>query len=477
MEEPQPSRARMLKLSLPGVDPATIPTLTAEQVTRIPTELLDFLHKHGRVEDWGDLQIISVQDHRHNFTILSIAGWVANGRLEHGELKVERRDTTGVRAAHDSFTYSPHTHAQDTAFVATRETHERFLQRLGLYMFCVHAEMQDLQALICETIRTKYPVYEAELIALVNSVYEHIDDLAHLDPPLGSFVSERMFCLRKILVTNRAVLPLLCKAVSAKDRFLALAGRADHAAPALALTELRKGVEETDETDALLDVFIEQNSFEGGTEQSNQQAPLATPSTQAKRKRGRPPGVEPQAKAAKLGVAAAKTTIAGKAGATTPHATKRDSSASLLSTPRDGGGRLNSKDLTRSQVNTRAGDRAVSTHPSARPRNRRPHPGHSMVISRPQVDNEYWSATPKQWADMSDIVRRKFTHAGNICETEAGVVALEPCSACRDTGHICEVYTSHALHGNLGKSCARCRTHQSKCSHSSGLTRGIAGGA
>lgn len=471
----------MLKLSLPGLNSATIPTLTAEQVAQIPAEFLEFLHDCGRVEDYGDLKIINLRDERHNYTILSIAAWIANGHLEHDEVKVERLKNTDLEPVPEPIEYDQETHMGDAGFVATRDTHAHFLQRLDLYMFSIRAGMADLQAYLSKTIRTDYPVYEAELVALLTAVSTYTDDLSDLDPDLASFVSERMSCLRDILATNKAVLPLLCKTISAKDRFLALASRADPSVLALALAELREDVGEVAETHALLDVFIEQNSFEEDTDQPTQQASLATPSTQAKRKRGRPSGVKPQAKAAKLGFAAAKTTTAGKGGATTPHVAERDPSAELVSTPTDGGGRLNSTDLTRGQVNTGAGDGAVNTHPSARPRDRRPRPGHSMAVSRPQVDNEYWSVTAEQWADMPGHARRKFTHASNICETEAGVVALEPCSTCRDAGHICEVYTSHALHGNLGKSCARCRIHYGRnnliCSHSSGLTRGIADGA
>jgi hypothetical protein len=43
------------------------------------------------------------------------------------------------------------------------------------------------------------------------------------------------------------------------------------------------------------------------------------------------------------------------------------------------------------------------------------------------------------------------------------------------------VYTNHAIHGNLGKSCARCRIHYGRnnlnCSHSSGGTHGIEEGS
>lgn len=118
----------MLKLSLPGVDSVAIPTLTAEQVAQIPAEFLTFLHKCGQVVDLGDLRIITVRDDRHNFTIMSIAGWVANGRLEAGELKVQ----LGQKSDRAQVTYDPSIHEQNARFVATAETHARSLQRLGL---------------------------------------------------------------------------------------------------------------------------------------------------------------------------------------------------------------------------------------------------------------------------------------------------------------------------------------------------------
>ena len=285
----QPARARMLKLSLPGVDPAAIPMLTAEQVTQIPAEFLDFLHDHGQVEDYGDLKMISVKDDRHNFTILSIAAWVTNGRLEPGELEGERLDPMDLRSAQKPVIYNRNTHEQDATFVASKETHARFLQRLGLYTISIRAGMQDMQAYLSNTIRTEYPVYEAELVALLTAVLEYTNDLSHLDPALASFVGQRMFCLRDLLAKTGAVLPLLCKTISAKDRFLALAGRADPADLALALAELRNSVGQVGETYALLDTFIKQNNVD---EDKIQQVPAVTPAqtaaqkTRAKRKRG-----------------------------------------------------------------------------------------------------------------------------------------------------------------------------------------------
>ena len=200
----------MLKLSLPGVDPGNIPTLTAEQVAQIPGVFLDFLHEIGQVTDLGDLKIITLDNDQHNFTITSIARWIANGRLETGELRVEQLQRKSDRA---QITYDPNTHEKDIRFVATAEIHAHFLQRLGLYGFSISAKIDDLQAYLCKTIRTEYPVYEAELIAIVTTVFKHTDDLRHFDSALAGFVSERMFCLREILV-NKKPCCLYCARVS-----------------------------------------------------------------------------------------------------------------------------------------------------------------------------------------------------------------------------------------------------------------------
>ncbi|GAB7329987.1 hypothetical protein MBLNU13_g01682t1 [Cladosporium sp. NU13] len=233
--------------------------LTARQVAQIPTEFSDFLHDRSRVEDYGDIKTISLEDDAHNFKIISIAGWVTKGRLEHGELEVEPLERG---PDHAPVVYDPRIHEQVVTFLS--------------------AEMKDLQAYLCEMICTEYPIYDAELVAILTTVFEHTDDLRRFDSNLAGFVSERMFCLRKIPATNTAVLPLLSKVISTKDHFLALASRADYLALLLALAELRKDVGQVSETDALLGTFIEQNCARKDVIQPVQPVPLVTPSTQGR---------------------------------------------------------------------------------------------------------------------------------------------------------------------------------------------------
>lgn len=451
---PPPTRVKhsptmMLKLRLPGVDPRTVHTLSAEQVAQVPAEFLSFLHKHGQVEDLGDIKIISVQEDRHNFTILSVAGWLANGSLDHGELQVEQLER---KSDHTPVAYDPSTHAQDVRFVTTFETHAQFLRRLRLYTFSLSFDMKDLQEYLCKTIRTEYPIYEAELLALLTTFFEGAGDLPRLEPTLASFISERMLCLRGMLLANKTVLPLLCKAIGAKDQFLALADRADHFTLALALNELRKGIGKVGETHVLLDTFIERNHVSENAVQPTQPVPLLTPATLGKRKRGGSFSAQAQAEPAGSSVATAAKIVSGN------------------------------------HSNNAAGDGRVHVGSSNNTRERRPHPGQSLWVkkktyssgprqvlrvARPNLDNEYWSITTTQWAELSDLQKRRVTHASNICETEAGVVAPERCSACAELGLVCEVYTDDDLHRKLGKTCARCLISGAKCSHTAASKPGV----
>ena len=147
----QPSRARTLKLSLPGVDSSTVTTLTAEDLAHFPSPPLCIQSKCGQLEDYRDFQIINVQDDRHDFTIMALAAWLTKGRLEHGGLQVERLGKPGLPSTNDPVPYAQDLHAHDVAFVATKDTHACFLQRIGMYMFSIRAGMRDFQEYLSST--------------------------------------------------------------------------------------------------------------------------------------------------------------------------------------------------------------------------------------------------------------------------------------------------------------------------------------
>lgn len=65
----------MLKISLPGEDSNAIPTLTADQVNSIPSNLLDDVFEAGRLADFGDLKILLVEKDQH----MPPSNWWWNG--------------------------------------------------------------------------------------------------------------------------------------------------------------------------------------------------------------------------------------------------------------------------------------------------------------------------------------------------------------------------------------------------------------
>jgi hypothetical protein len=214
-------------------------------------------------------------------------------------------------------------------------------------------------------------------------------------------------------------------------------------------------------------------------------APLSTPTTRPNRKRGRLANAKTGTKAAKTSATVAAGAAVSKRSATTttdfwagpspspePDVTRDDDETS--------GEDLSTDDALREFMNGVVEPALVPVIPASGRKARRPHPGESMWYerkgprgppnlrpSRPRVNDAYWSATHYDWQKFNDTEKRAYTHAGFICETEAGTVASKPCSACRAAGiHVCEVYTSDVRNNFAHGSCAKCHVEgrARKCS-------------
>lgn len=432
-----------LKLVLPGTDPESIPILSAEKVSKVPARLLEILHDIGRVLDLGNIKVITIWDSRHRFIIQKTIEFCDSGRLQHDELTVERN------TAHRPVRYQRARHEHDTTFTATSEAHTLFLEHVRLYNFCLRTGFRDFQAYLSNSLSTRYPVYEAEVVALLNELYKDSDTLENVDQDLLNFIGQRMVFLRDILANSKSLLPLLRTRTDAKDHLLAMIRYADDASLSDGLlthvrSELR--IEESTETTLLLDTFVTKHRNDTAVEQSDQ-ALSSTPAASRRLSRSLD------------NIVTLPVTVHPTPSNTTPTASKRKRSRS--SAP---GG------VSRS-------DGVTTTRP------RRPHPDNQIYDSgapstpsapktlrrvRPRMENKYWSVTPKKWDSLGDDGKRCYTHAGLICETEAGTIAPEPCSNCLELGEACEVYnTADARNLSFGGACARCRVSwRAKCSHS-----------
>jgi hypothetical protein len=316
-------------------------------------------------------------------------------RLEHGELKVKHSHPTDIDLVNEAVVYKYSTHQHSTTFVATEETHTCVQLILELYIFSDSNDMHDLKAHTSNAICTEFPVYEAELVKMLTTLLDYTtNDLSRLDSTLARFISERMFFLHEALVSNKEVLPLLRTVISAKDQAEALLGKFKE------LEILGKQV---------------------------QSAPLDTQSTPTtKRKHAQAFEEEVQPNTSKLG--------------------------GECSTPED------------SAHGTVADNELGNVNSSDRPMVRRPRAGKirdrsGVILVRPKTAGQWYSILVDRWNEIDEntdkgrSLKIAYTHAGHICETEAGKLAEKPCSECLKGGHQCEVYVD----GRNGGACARCR--------------------
>lgn len=249
----------MLKLSLPGVDPNSLPTLTADEAKGIPPKLLEELIENGHLQDYGDLRVLTIEDEKHHATILWVMDWILHGEqapfLQHGALEVLRKGPNDR-----PITFVPVSHEEDTDIVTTSATHEAFRQTTKLYMLSLHADMKDLQAHLSSTIVNQHPVYAAEIVVLLTelaSAKRDIADMNNIDSDMLAFIGRRILCLRDTLPSDRELLPLLRSIMSAHERCMSISLHVD---PEVVERAHQYGVSESAQTAALLNTLIELKS-------------------------------------------------------------------------------------------------------------------------------------------------------------------------------------------------------------------------
>lgn len=404
-----------LKVRLPGGEPDAIPALKADELAKVPPRLLTILHDIGDVCDMKDVKIITVKDDRYNFILTKSAEFYTQGQIQHGEITVERV------SSYRKVLYRRDVHEHDTKFSATPETHELFRKQVSLYTFCVRTGMKDFQAHLCETICSLYPVYEAEVVVLLIELCKSRDIYENADPALLGYLCQRITLLGDALTFSRPVLLLLREKIDPKDRFLSIVRHLDEASIERALKACH--INETTEARALLGTFVEKHNHNVSSAQNLRQA------------------LEDRARGQNM-----------QTRRTTPQTWRPSRSPSSSE----------SITVTESAV-TPTGRRYLQDGSPYRTRApRTPYSGRTLRLKRPTTEGEYWSITNETWSGMTHISKRFATHAGLICETEAGMIAPEPCSSCAEENVVCEVYTPEFNERNVraGATCARCRLHK-----------------
>lgn len=423
----------MLKLVLP--DTELVPTLTSEQASCIPNQLLERLFAIGDVQDFGDLTILTVKPSSQlNYSLVRRSMlWIVHGAsaqfLEHGEVQVLSGGASPVQ-------YVPAVHDDDLDCTATADTHRFFCTRLELYIFAARFAFLDLKAHVSDEIcSSRYPVYEAEIVSLLNELTTAnlIHDLQITDPGLSQFIGKRLQCMQGMLAANNTILPMLRGCVSARERLISVVRRADSYIVDAGVQAICSSIENSLEATAVLEALIEKHR-----------------------------SAEPVASAAARR-SVATTHSSGGAHDGNDEDEEDDIPLRTRSFARGAHSAPNTNPPTPA---------SLATAPSKQPRTRRARPSstdfdyshpHHMGLNhitptRPTARNEYWSVTQERWNQFSANRQKIFTHAALMCETDLGVSQpdAERCATCKKRGVACHRYLEEGVTAHATGKCAYC---------------------
>jgi hypothetical protein len=111
-----------------------------------------------------------LKQHRLSTTAATVArhGYVQLQFFVKGKSEVVRMDDKNNRRV---VPYNAKTHAHDTVWRATAETHAWFQEEAELYRFSALAGLTDLQSALSKCLCPRYPVYVAEIVTFFKTLY------------------------------------------------------------------------------------------------------------------------------------------------------------------------------------------------------------------------------------------------------------------------------------------------------------------
>lgn len=482
-----------LKLILPGIDIQTTPTLTKEQVDLIPSKLLDALYEYGKNQNLGDFTLVTIDCPPHQVMAQWLVQWLTYGAsasfLEHRNIEVVRR-----AGSEEPIAYVPDIHAQDLAFTPTPKTHGDFCNRIDQYIFSVQYDLRDLQAHLSEELRSRFPVYEAEVMALLTETSSNgINDLHNVDAALSEFISQRLFLVRDNIVDDGSLLGPLQTCISSEEYGAALLRHATPAQIQQAVQHLSETVHPRTQIVAFFDIIYKKyNGFVTSGPNGRAASAIVDRPNVANNNNAmhafRGSSATSQANMVpSVAGAFDRPNVAANNNNYAMHVVSGSNAASQANMAPPVTGTIDRPNVAANNstyaMQTFQGISAAIQGKMAPPaigtgaKQRRPQPStddfdyshgthalNIMTYARPQANNEWWSVLQDRWAKLSDTRKKIFTHIGLICETDLGTVAQTSCTNCVSKGIPCEVYINDPITAYAGKNCAKCRMDQKSCS-------------
>lgn len=446
------SYASMLKIFIPP-DLKSLPTLTVDQVNRIPPKARDFLFTLSKPLDCGDIMILSITEapEIHQWIIQAIE-WTVHGEdadfLQNEDIKVRH----GPNEA--PISYVTGVHNRDPEFTSTPETQRLVEKRIELYVFCLTNGFADLQAYLCaQFCSARYPIYARE----IGDLLWHLDknglanDLHDIEPDLNRYIFHRASLLDdKLTQFTDELLPLLRRFFTERERHVAVVDFAD----GQKLERMTENICGDIGGDAELRALLAQG-------------------TSKYRKR------EGEALALVNGLGSISGASSARGGSVPPAV---GASSSIDSDDSDGDLRTAVARWKRQRVNPpgRPNNKPNKNNiPDSTNRPRRPRPSladfnyshpsastHRLKLTRPVAEGEYWSVSAERWTGMLKRHKQEYSHVAMICETELGTTrAAKPCVGCKKSGRTCDVYVDgEEVTAHVGRKCASCRIFKDRCS-------------
>jgi hypothetical protein len=280
LEEPFTGK---LKLCLPPQSAKTIPLMDADQVKKIPPDLLSWTWSIASdVQDLDDITVVTVKGATYHLRIQRVVDWFLKREdaffFSKAKLDIVRPDENNKRC---TIPYDPKTHANDPTCHATVKSHTYFTEEVEVYKFSLDTNLTELQAVLSKRLCSQFPVYVAELITLfktlrVNDVTVSVKGAQHFellgalltfgfrdgqtpfDPDLTRFILGQIQALRGAIAEDEHLLAYLRTSLPTEARLQSLLClQPTPEAMAKAVEALSSGITKSGEAKALLETFVD----------------------------------------------------------------------------------------------------------------------------------------------------------------------------------------------------------------------------
>lgn len=247
-----------LKIVILNSDASLIPKLNKDHANKLPQPFLDRIKRVSTVQSYGDITIWTVKEAWYYGDISRVVGWVIDGTRApflhmNGALTIRKPE--GDR---QPVNYDPKVHEHDFSFVTTTMTRQYFVEDIDRYMCSIRVNLPDMRAFLSERLRS-YPMYVAEMVKLLTTLYARDDISKGVDPDLAKFILQRVTSCKRSLIKDKQLGTFLRERFEGKAKIEALLRYSETSQDDLTriVQSMERNIGDAPTTAALLSAFLE----------------------------------------------------------------------------------------------------------------------------------------------------------------------------------------------------------------------------